>query len=338
MNYGQQPTYVQTAPTTVPVGYRPDPMNGYSPNDAMTAQRGLVSDNVPWSEPYKPSDAYSPDILDSYDANIRQTAIAEIDQQIAANNAKIAQLEAQLNDVKGNSAYADELDRQLAANRVKANDYANAQAHLGRIEAREASRLQREYAERMAEKNKGTATYKAKSELIGQIEDLDMAIPYYENKQAKDAAIAKRNRLVDQLNREHGTNIPHYADKIGEDALTPDEWEQFKIANTDKNGNWTTDTARKLYSTRQTLSAAEAQKAKEGANTKTADEKKEAWNKVERDFKSAVDKHTNPAKYNGKTVTLDVNGKPTEFEVSYDSNNKRWVYKAKGHTIYKAVK
>lgn len=338
VNYGQQPTYVQTAPTTVPVGYRPDPMNGYSPNDAMTAQRGLVSDNVPWSEPYKPSDAYSPDILASYDANIRQTAIAEIDQQIQANNVKIAQLEAQLKDVKGNSAYADELDRQLAANRVKANDYANAQAHLGRIEAREASRLQREYAERMAEKNKGTAQSKAKSELMGQIEDLDMAIPYYENKQAKDAAIAKRNRLVDQFNREYGANIPHYADKVGEDALTPDEWEQFKIANTDKNGNWTTDTARKLYSSRKTLNAAEAQKAKEGANTKTADEKKAAWNKAEKDFQSAVDKHTNPAKYNGKTVTLDVNGKPTEFEVSYDSNNKRWVYKAKGHTIYKAVK
>lgn len=339
VDYGAQPTYVQTAPTTVPVGYRPDPMNGYSPNDAMTAQRGLVSDSMlnKWNEPYKPSDAYSPDILDSYDANIRQTALAEIDQQIAANKAKIAQLEAQLLKVKGKSAYADDLDRRLAANRVKANDYANAQTHLGRIESRELARLQREQAEKLADKNKATVSEKAKAELRGQIEDLDVAIPYYDNKASKDAAIAKRNRLVDQYNREYKASLPHYGES-GENALTPDEWEQFKIANTDKNGNWTSDVARKLYSNRQTLSAAEAQKAKEGANTKTADEKKEAWNKVERDFKSAVDKHTNPAKYNGKTVTLDVNGKPIEFEVSYDSNNKRWVYKAKGHTIYKAVK
>lgn len=271
VNYGQQPPYVQTAPTTVPVGYRPDPMTGYRPNDAMTAQRGLVSDNVPWSEPYQPSDAYSPDILASYDENIRQTTIAEIDQKIAANNAKIAELEKQLQSSKDNTGYLDDLDRRLAANRVKANDYANAQTHLGRIEARKLAKEQREYAERMAEKNKATATDKAKRELMGQIEDLDMAIPYYDNKQSRDAAIAKRNRLVDQLNTEYKTNVPHYG-QGADDALTPDEWEQFKIDNTDKNGNWTSNTARKLYSQRKTLNADEAQKAKTGGNTKTTEE------------------------------------------------------------------
>ena len=336
VDYGAQPPYVQTAPTTVPVGYRPDPMAGYRPNDAMTEQRGLVSDSMlnKWNEPYKPSDAYSPDILDSYDANIRQTALAEIDQQIAANNAKIAQFEAQLLKAKGNSVYADDLDRRLAANRVKANDYANAQTHLGRIESRELARLQREQAEKLADKNKATASEKAKAELRGQIEDLDMAIPYYDNKQSKDAAIAKRNRLVDQYNREYSASLSHYGES-SENALTPDEWEQFKISNTDKNGNWTSETARKLYSTRQTLSAAEAQKAKDGANTKTANEKKEDWDKVEKDYKDAVAGHANPAKYNGKKVTIDVNGKPVEFAVSYDSNNKRWVYEANGHKIYK---
>lgn len=336
VDYGAQPPYVQTAPTTVPVGYRPDPMAGYRPNDAMTAQRGLVSDSMlnKWNEPYKPSDAYSPDILDSYDANIRQTALAEIDQQIAANNAKIAQLEAQLLKAKGNSAYADDLDRRLAANRVKANDYANAQTHLGRIESRELARLQREQAEKLADKNKATASEKAKADLRGQIEDLDVAIPYYDNKASKDAAIAKRNRLVDQYNREYGASLPHYGES-GTKAFTPDEWEQFKIKFTDNNGNWTSESARELYSTRQTLSAAEAQKAKDGANTKTTDEKKAAWDKVEKDYKTAVDGHSNPAKYNGKKVTIDVNGKPVEFAVSYDSNNKRWVYEANGHKIYK---
>lgn len=318
------------SPSTAMNGYvdRGAQMQGYHPNTLGGPSGGQIQPDMA---------GYGEALQNASDLVSNQIALAEIDQQIQANNVKIAQLEAQLKDVKGNSAYADELDRQLAANRVKANDYANAQTHLGRIEYRELARLQREQAEKLADKNKATVSEKAKAELRGQIEDLDVAIPYYDNKASKDAAIAKRNRLVDQYNREYKASLPHYGES-GENALTPDEWEQFKITNTDKNGNWSSDVARKLYSNRQTLSAAEAQKAKEGANTKTADEKKEAWNKVERDFKSAVDKHTNPAKYNGKTVTLDVNGKPTEFEVSYDSNNKRWVYKAKGHTIYKAVK
>lgn len=339
VDYGAQPPYVQTAPTTVPVGYRPDLMAGYRPNDAMTAQRGLVSDSMlnKWNEPYKPSDAYSPDILDSYDANIRQTELAEIDQQIAANNAKIAQLEAQLLKAKGNSAYADDLDRRLAANRVKANDYANAQTHLGRIESRELARLQREQAEKLADKNKATASEKAKAELRGQIEDLDVAIPYYDNKASKDAAIAKRNRLVDQFNREYGASLPHYGESV-ENALTPDEWEQFKIANTDKNGNWTSDAARKLYSTRTTLSAAEAQKAKEGANTKTDAEIEQERKELRAKLQKAVDGITAPAQYVGEKVTVDIDGKPVEFEVSYDSYNKRYEFKAKGHTLYKAGK
>lgn len=168
----------------------------------------------------------------------------------------------------------------------------------------------------------------------GQIEDLDVAIPYYDNKASKDAAIAKRNRLVDQYNREYSASLSHYGES-SENALTPDEWEQFKIANTDKNGNWTSEAARKLYSNRQTLTAAEAQKAKEGANTKTDAEIEQERKELRAKLQKAVDGHSNPAKYNGKKVTIDVDGKPVEFEVSYDSNNKRWVYKAKGLTLIK---
>lgn len=317
------------SPSTAMNGYvdRGAQMQGYHPNTLGGPSGGQIQPDMT---------GYGEALQNASDLASNQIAIQEIDQQIAANNAKIAQLEAQLLKAKGNSAYADDLDRRLAANRVQANDYANAQTHLGRIESRELARLQREQAEKLADKNRATATIKAKEDLMGQIEELDMAIPYYDNKQSKDAAIAKRNRLANQLNREYGTSIPNYgATGYGYDALTPDEWEQFKIANTDKNGNWTSEAARKLYSTRQTLNATEAQKAKEGANTKTTDEKKAAWDKVEKDYKAAVSGHSNPAKYNGKKVTIDVNGKPVDFDVSYDSNNKRWVYKANGHTIYK---
>ena len=317
------------SPSTAMNGYvdRSAQMQGYHPNTVGGPTGGQI---VPDMTGYGASLQAASDQLNA------QMTIAEIDQKIAANNAKIAELEKQLQTAKTNTGYVDDLDRRLAANRVKANDYANAQTHLGRIETRKLAREQREYAERMAEKNKGTATDKAKRELIGQIEDLDMAIPYYENKQSRDAAIAKRNRLVDQLNTEYKTNVPHYG-QSADDTLTSDEWEQFKIANTDKNGNWTSDAARKLYSTRKTLNADEAQKAKAGGETKTAAEVKAAWNKVQADFESVVKSHENPAKYVGSKVTLDVNGKPVEFDVSYDSQNKRYVYKAKGHTIYKKV-
>lgn len=315
------------SPSTAMNGYvdRGAQMQGYHPNTLGGPSGGQIQPDMT---------GYGEALQNASDLASNQIAIQEIDQQIAANNAKIAQLEAQLLKAKGNSAYADDLDRRLAANRVKANDYGNAQTHLGRIESRELARLQREQAERLADKNKATASEKAKAELRGQIEDLDVAIPYYDNKASKDAAIAKRNRLVDQYNREYNASIPHYGENVV-DALTPDEWEQLKIKNTDKNGNWTSEIARKLYSTRPTLTAAEAQKAKDGANTKTADEKKAAWDKVEKDYTDAVSGRNPASDSSKKKVTIDVNGKPVEFEVSYDSDNKRYVYKANGHTIYK---
>lgn len=144
VDMGQVAPYAQVPPTTVPVGYRPDPMNGYRPNDAMTDGRGLVTDSAAYREPYQNSDAYSPDIGASYDENIRQTRLEEIDARIMANNAKIAELEKQLVKAGESSKRADELDRRLAMNRVKANDYGNAQAHLSRIEARDLAARQRE--------------------------------------------------------------------------------------------------------------------------------------------------------------------------------------------------
>lgn len=151
VDMGQAAPYAQVPPTTVPVGYRPDPMNGYRPNDAMTDGRGLVTDNVAYREPYQNSGAYSPDIGASYDENIRQTQLEEIDARILANNAKIAELERQLVKAGESSRRADELDRRLAMNRVKANDYGNAQAHLGRIEARDLAARQREALQRLQE-------------------------------------------------------------------------------------------------------------------------------------------------------------------------------------------
>ena len=69
---------------------------------------------------------------------------------------------------------------------------------------------------------------------------------------------------------------------------------------------------------------------------KTGDEKKKAWNKTQSDYQKAVDDFANAAQFVGKTATLTVNGKNVVFSVSFDDSKDQYVFKANGHTIYKA--
>lgn len=394
-------------------GYRPgtydDKMVGYVPNDAATAQRGLLSDNLSQPNVYQKDMSIS-DVRSSYDDNIRLTAIEDIDNQIKANNAKIAELENKLKAAKANTGYIDELDRKLAANRVKANDYANAQTHLGRIEARKLAKEQRDYAERMAEKNKATTSDKARSEAMGQIEELGIAIPGLDNTEMKQKAIARYNRLVDQYNSEYKGNLTHYtqngingvsfvtpakvketlkdvwengpdgkeylkpgvdkymlaaqvyqADPNGENAEVQELWRKIKNGQSfdDYQGEYTGEGFAKLvaegFNSEKNLFNSEdfkkqiddyynkmKYKSKDDIDLyqkirgkKSIPKAKEDWNKTHAAYQKAVNAFTDPAKYNGGKVTLDVNGKPVEFAVSYDPKNKRYVLKANSHTIYK---
>lgn len=56
-------------------------------------------------------------------------------EEIAQNNARIAQLKQRLTELE-NSTSGNALDMRLAANRARIGDFGNAQSHLGRIETR----------------------------------------------------------------------------------------------------------------------------------------------------------------------------------------------------------
>lgn len=135
---------------------------------------------------------------------------SELERELAYNENEIRYLQNQLENMRAEWMDQDSFDRKLAANRAAIGDFGNARAHQNDIIARQNDRnrladtamqwrwqaKQNEIA-RQADKEK-----QAKSEikrLIGEIEDLDVQIPYHTDLGAKNALEAKRERLVREL-------------------------------------------------------------------------------------------------------------------------------------------
>lgn len=135
---------------------------------------------------------------------------SELERELAYNENEIRYLQNQLETMRAEWMDQDSFDRKLAANRAAIGDFGNARAHQNDIIARQNDRnrladtamqwrwqaKQNEIA-RQADKEK-----QAKAEikrLIGEIEDLDVQIPYHNDLGAKNALEAKRARLVREL-------------------------------------------------------------------------------------------------------------------------------------------
>lgn len=189
--------------------------------------------------------------------------VQKLNEEYARNEARIAQLENELRTIKTGMSTDEEFQDALAANRAKRGDtgfYSNMyfmrQNRANSDQALADEKKQRDAIE--------------KKKLVEQIEDLDMNFGYLPDKQSKGAALSKRRRLVKEL---EGYGVK-YAQPEPDTSVdwTPDEWEQFRITNTDANGNWNTEEAREKYAAHKVSTAAEAEKAKTGANTDTAAE------------------------------------------------------------------
>lgn len=222
----------------------------------------------------------------------------ELEKELADNESEIRKLQAELGSMQDRWKDLDYMDRELAANRARIGDFGNARAHQNDIISRRKDR--NSAAERMVQwrwqekQNRISREADQKKQvqadirrIIGEIEDLDMMMPYYENMQARQAGEVKRARLVKELAaygvNYDGTRVP----QSNEGPQTEDEWEIFRTQNTDKNGNWLTEDAREKYASRPQVTGSAAQSAKAGLNTKTADEIKSAKAKREAEKREA---------------------------------------------------
>lgn len=207
----------------------------------------------------------------------------ELEKELADNESEIRKLQAELGSMQDRWNDLDSMDRELAANRARIGDMANARAHQSDIINRRnernraaETRMQWRWQEKQ---NRLTREADQKKQaqadirrITGEIEDLDMMMPYYENMQAREAADVKRERLVNELASYGVTYVGTRVPQSNKEPQTEDEWEIFRTQNTDKNGNWLTEDARKKYASRPQLTGSSAQSAKAGLNTKTVAE------------------------------------------------------------------
>lgn len=134
----------------------------------------------------------------------------ELEKELADNENEIRKLQGELGSMQNRWKDLDSMDRELAANRARIGDLANARAHQNDIINRRNER-NRVAETRMqwrwqAEQNRigreADQKKQAKADIrriIGEIEDIDAEIPYHTEIGAQNSLRKKRNRLVSEL-------------------------------------------------------------------------------------------------------------------------------------------
>ena len=252
----------------------------------------------------------------------------ELEKELADNENEIRKLQAELGSMQDRWKDLDSMDRELAANRARIGDFGNARAHQNDIinrrnDRRRAAETRMQWRWQANQNRIGREADQKKQaqadikRITGEIEDLDMMIPYYENAQARQAADVKRARLVKELASYGvtygGTRVP----QSSEGPQTADEWEIFRIQNTDKNGNWLSEDARDKYASRPQVTGSAAQAVKDGMNKMTPDEIKTLKAKREKEKREA---DSIAARYFGK---IDLRFKQRWNAASPDSEIKK---------------
>lgn len=225
---------------------------------------------------------------------------SELERELAYNENEIRYLQNQLETMRAEWMDQDSFDRKLAANRAAIGDFGNARAHQNDIIARQNDRnrladtamqwrwqaKQNEIA-RQADKEK-----QAKAEIkriIGEIEDLDVQIPYHTDLGAKNALEAKRARLVREL-AAYGVSNP-----VGTQVQTQGQTQgsysvaslvQDEASSTDKNGRFLDAEKRKALADKYDNLGLKAE-AKRVRNTLTVKEAKDNNDKVKAEKEEA---------------------------------------------------
>lgn len=249
--------------------------------------------------PYTPSYSTAP-AQAAYDASQAVSPYTGLQEELSRNEARIAEITAEISQLEAGIMNDDQLDRALAVNRADIGDMAGSQYHQGRISTRA-------YQKATLANTKAQQKEKEIEDLKAQIEQIDIDMPYNRDRQSREAMVAKRNRLQKRLAVLSGedidfnfkgytpetpkaaTGVPaQYEKYVEEDGMMlPDSAELFKVQNTDKNGNWLSQEAKDFYDGHfDPKTSADAATKKTGTNTKT---------KPEVDLKKAQAKKANQA-------------------------------------------
>lgn len=126
--------------------------------------------------------------------------VEALKQEKAENMVKISQLKAELNQLQASLGDEDAFSRELAANRAKIGDIAASRAHQQDIANRFQWKWQAEQNEKSRNADKDLQKRKEIQTLIGNIEDLDVALAAPQmDSGTRDALLVKRKRMEREL-------------------------------------------------------------------------------------------------------------------------------------------
>ena len=252
--------------------------------------------------PYTPSYSTAP-AQAAYDASQAASPYTGLQEELSRNEARIAEITAEISQLEAGLMNDDQLDNALAVNRAGIGDMSGSQYHQGRISNRAYNRAT--LANTQAQQKE-----KEIEDLRGQIEQIDIDLPYNRDRQSRDAMLAKRSRLQKRLAVLSGDDIDfnfrgysneepkpvtpgvpaQYAKYVEDDGMMlPDSAELFKVQNTDRNGNWLSQEAKDFYDGHfEPKTSADAATKKTGANTKTRQEVDAKAAKAKKESQSAI--------------------------------------------------
>ena len=251
--------------------------------------------------PYTPSYSTAP-AQAAYDASQAVSPYAGLQEELSRNEARIAEITAEIAKLESGIMNDDQLDRALAVNRADIGDMAGSQYHQGRISTRA-------YQKATLANTKAQQKEKEIEDIRGQIEQIDIDMPYNRDRQSRDAMLAKRKRLQKRLAVLSGEDIDfnfkgyapetpkvspgvpaQYEKYVEEDGMMlPDSAELFKVQNTDKNGNWLSQEAKDFYEGHfDPKTSADAATKKAGSNTKTKPEVDAKAAKAKKESQTAI--------------------------------------------------
>lgn len=254
----------------------------------------------------------------------------ELEKELAANESEIRKLQGELGSMQNRWKDLDSMDRELAANRARIGDLANARAHQTDIINRRNDR-NRAYETRMQwrwqeKQNRLTREADQKKQaqadirrIIGEIEDIDAQIPYHTEIGAQNALMAKRNRLVSELAAYGVSNTVE--NQVGTPVQTQGSGSvaalvQNEAASTNNKGLFNSSDEREKIAKAYDDLGLKAE-AKRVRNTKTVQEAKDRNAKSETDKRDA---DAIAARYFGK---IDIDFKQRWNAASPDAEIKK---------------